>query len=125
MPYYSCRVWSPDDFYIIYLPCVKCFCYIFCSVTINTFLSFKTSTDIRVGRRLVADRRGDVNAQCVPASGPPPPQSTPSYVWPLIGIGVLLFLALVVGIIAYLLRYPEIFKNAGKLLYFFFYKILS
>ncbi|KAJ8726934.1 hypothetical protein PYW08_015331 [Mythimna loreyi] len=62
---------------------------------------------------LVVDRRGDVNAECVPPS-PAPPETTPYYVWVLIGIGVLLFFGIVVGIIAYLLRNPEIFKNAGS-----------
>lgn len=62
---------------------------------------------------LVVDRRGDVNAECVPPSTSPP-ETTPSHVWALIGIGVLLFLALVVGIIAYLLRNREIFKNCGS-----------
>lgn len=61
---------------------------------------------------LVVNRRDDVNAECVPPETSLEP--TPSYVWLLIGIGVLLFLALVVGIIAYLLRYPEIFKTASS-----------
>lgn len=58
------------------------------------------------------DRHGDLNADCVQPDAHMEP--TPSYVWMLIGIGVLLCLALVVGIITYLLRYPEIFKTAGK-----------
>ncbi|CAH0628954.1 unnamed protein product [Chrysodeixis includens] len=62
---------------------------------------------------LVVDRRGDVNAECVPPDASQL-EPTPYYVWLLIGFGVLLFLALVVGIIAYLLRNPEIFKTAGS-----------
>ncbi|KAJ8724958.1 hypothetical protein PYW07_015916 [Mythimna separata] len=62
---------------------------------------------------LVVDRRGDVNAECVPPS-PSPPETTPYYVWVLIGIGVLLFLGLGFVIIVYLHRNPEIFKNAGS-----------
>lgn len=50
---------------------------------------------------LVVDRRADVNSKCVPPETSEM-QSTPSYVWIFIGIGVLLLIALFVGIIAYL-----------------------
>ena len=66
-------------------------------------------------RRLVVDRRsgGDVNAECVKPDNSKM-EAVPSSMWLLIGFGVLLFLVLVVGIIVYLLRNPEIFKAAGK-----------
>lgn len=50
---------------------------------------------------LVVDRRADVNSKCVPPDTSDL-QPTPSYVWIFIGIGVLLLIALFVGIIAYL-----------------------
>uniref|UniRef100_A0A2A4JRE9 TNFR-Cys domain-containing protein n=1 Tax=Heliothis virescens TaxID=7102 RepID=A0A2A4JRE9_HELVI len=62
---------------------------------------------------LVVDPRGNVNAECVPPDTSSL-EPTPSYVWLLISIAILLFLGVVVGIIAYLLRYPEIFKTAGS-----------
>ncbi|XP_021184592.3 uncharacterized protein LOC110372303 isoform X1 [Helicoverpa armigera] len=62
---------------------------------------------------LVVDPRGNVNAECVPPDTSDL-EGTPSYVWLLISIAILLFLVVVVGIIVYLLRYPEIFKTAGS-----------
>lgn len=84
---------NENEFFVLLLWCMHC-----------VYLSFV---------RLVVDGRGNVNAACVPPDTSQI-EGTPYYVWLLIGMGVLLFLALVIGIIAYLLRNPEIFKNAGE-----------
>lgn len=52
------------------------------------------------------DQLGDVNAACVLSV----PEGTPNYVWWLIGIGILVFLALMVAIIIYIWVNPNIFE---------------